>query len=352
MSVTTVGNGLDTVTVQGAPLVRNVMAAFFDLTKPEAGTVGSHWQVDALTESPRVHASVVTPVAGEYGEPWLTNDDRRRMVSLRTGVALDVDRDRRVVRIVGADDAAVAVEAYRVVRQILVRGLTARGAQCLHASAIRLSSGNITLFIGRKGAGKTTAALQSLAADPSRAFVGNDAVLVYRSSAGVSVFGWPTAALVGLGTLRATVGLGSLHGMQERYSDITDVLLDHPPTPDALVTTLQQLSHDVAAAHKVYLLPGQIADLTGTLIASGGPIRRVVGPRLDPSYRGMHPDEDPQDLPSLLRQETQSLPSTFPDLLNLGGASGTIGTLTPGPADWDSIEYESRTGDIVGDLAG
>ena len=352
MWVCRVGNGLEAVIVHGEPLVRRVMAAFFDLSAPDVDTPGSPWRVDALTELPRVHASVVTPCVGEYGEPWLRDHGRRHMFSLRTGVTLDVDRDRHSVRVVGADEAAVALETYRVVRQILIRGLTVRGAQCLHASAIRAVSGQVTLFVGRKGAGKTTGALQSLVADRSRAFVGNDAVLAYRSSAGVSVFGWPAAALVGLGTLRATVGLGSLRGMHGRFAEITSVLLDHPLTTDAIVATLQQLSSDVAATHKIYLLPGQISDLTGTRVAYGGLIRQVVGPRLDPSLKGLHQDEDRQGMPVLLRRETQSLPTTFPDLLGLGGVVGVTGPLTPRPTDWGSVEYEARTGDTVGDLAG
>lgn len=332
--------------------MRRVIEAFLDLAVLDVATPGFRWRVNALTESPCVHASVVTPCTGEYGEPWLTDVGRCRLLSLRTGVTVNVDRERHLVEVVGADEAAVAVETYRVVRQILVRGLTARGAQCLHASAIRTLSGEVTLFVGRKGAGKTTGALQSLVADCSRAFVGNDAVLAYRSETGVSVFGWPAAALVGLGTLRATVGLGSLRGMYGRYDDITSVLLDHPLTTDAIVAALQQLPSDVAAAHKIYLLPGQIADLTGTRVAHGGLIHRVVGPRLEPSHKGLHHDEDRQDLPLLLRRETQSLPSTFPDLLGLGGAVGGAGPLTPGSADWGGAKYEARTGDIVGDPAG
>ena len=117
-------------------------------------------------------------------------------------VALAVsERPTSPIRVLGqADDGPLRLAALRVVRELITAQAYARDAISLHASAVAAPDRSVTLFVGGKGAGKTTRLLLSLSR-PDTSFVANDRVLLRLDEGTYRVHGLPTIVALRAPTL-------------------------------------------------------------------------------------------------------------------------------------------------------
>jgi len=335
-------NGLTTVEVECPPSLVRHLINFMAPGAPEGDD--ARWTVESVLApigAERSMAHITRLVTGEYNEPWVADDALDLLISLRTGVRVMVDRPNRRIRIVSEDETALAVETYRSVRQLLVWSLLAHGATIVHASAVWDDHG-VTLFVGEKGSGKTTAMLQALCTGQF-GFVGNDRVLLWRSDADIRAFGWPATAYVGLGSIAGTVGLKRLKGVHESVSSTARILLDHQCTSDQTIELMSRIPISAIGRHKIFLLPGEIASLTRTAVSSGGLLNRVIFPHFTPDrfLKTSVKSIGASDLNLLIRREILDVPVDYPDLLGLRSAFPSEAAQA-WPIDW-ALDVEGLT---------
>ena len=307
-------NGLMCVGIRVPGAVTHHLEAFFG--EPNGSARSSQWNIDSwIAQDLLVGAELDHPVAGEYGEPWIASGDGNRLVSLRSGVGLTVDLDRRSIAVRGGDTRGVMVETYRCVRQVLVRSLLAVGARILHASAT-LGRDGVTIYVGQKGAGKTTSMLQNIVKN-NEAFVANERVLVWKRDGRLFVYGWPGTAFVGLGSLRAVFSLDDLIGLHERIGGTALLLMDHRTVDRNVIESLRRVPRHLVADHKIYLLPGELAALTKTSVRWGGRLQRIVLPRFTTTESPAQGPVPVKRLHEVLTRESLQTPPHWPDLLGL-----------------------------------
>lgn len=260
-------------------------------------------------------------VTGEYGEPLLVSNRSNEIFNLINRTRIVLSLPERTLSIVGATESGVFMESYRAVRQILVRGLLGRGALVIHGSAIaEADNGAVTVFVGGKGAGKTTSVWQALQTYPGVfAYMANERILIVPDGRRVRVFGWPATALVGLGTVDATVGLAALVDMHDRAGATARLLTGHRLTDAAVARAFARagITRDLAR-YKVDVTPGEVSALTQAPLLSWGYLARIVMPSYATAPDHVYPCES-KDAERVLRAETLDLRDSYADWLGLGG---------------------------------
>ena len=295
------------------------------------------WKVTARlgTGSDPVPCTNWSLVKGEYGEALARCPSGCHLVSLVSGSRIRIDAKARSIDVHGTSLQGVYMEAYRAVRQILLRTLLHQGAVVMHASAVAAADG-VTVCVGKKGAGKTTAAWQSLhAAQGGLRFVANDRVLLTPGNSGIAVYGWPATAFVGLGTISSTFGVKRLVGLHDRCSGTARLMTDHRLTEADVLDfygSVQVTEH--LASHKLYLLPGEVAQATESGLAWGGPLKRIVFPEFQhdgDEHSARIQQLRPADAMPILAAEVLGEGLGYPDTLGLSGPWNTdrVETLAP-----------------------
>ncbi|GAA2720277.1 MULTISPECIES: hypothetical protein [Streptomyces] len=227
------------------------------------------------------------------------------------------------VRIVGADEVAVALAAARLARESVRGQLLADGWAILHASAVTRDTGAVLLTLGNKGAGKTTVALTL--ARQGMGLLANDRVFVRGSVDGtVNVLPWPSAAAVGLGLLDALglydevrtrfMGGDRLHPTQDQR--VTDALLAGNRTPQ----------WENGRELKLQLFPDQLSTMLKLTLTTRGAAERFLFPHITP---GSEPELLDEERP--LREEdffTAASEDRYPDIFGLLPDNGAAGVRT------------------------
>lgn len=155
----------------------------------------------------------------------------------------------------------------RTLRELASAAATRRGALALHAAAV-LAGGGVTLLIGSKGSGKSTLLLHVLR-DAGARYVANDRVLVH----GAEARGMPTVISLREGTLGLVPGL---------HEELASGAWHHASTVEE--ARAHRAAGTVAAGARLRWPPGlsaaQLSALAGVQVAAGGPVERIVFPRV------------------------------------------------------------------------
>ncbi|MGJ5891627.1 hypothetical protein ACSCBZ_06765 [Streptomyces niveiscabiei] len=203
-----------------------------------------------------------------------------RAVSPGEGLAYLSEPEFGRLTITGCEAEPVALATARLAREVMRGVLLRSGWSVLHASAVTDQVGRTVLVFGRKGAGKTTAAL-ALASRRGFQLLANDRVFVRPDGNGrVDVLPWPSAAAIGLGLLDA---LGWFDTARDRLRSGEAL----HPTQDARVTAALLAGHreplwDNGKELKTQVFPDQFASWFGLSLATGGKAAALVFPRVVP----------------------------------------------------------------------
>ncbi|MCN9241880.1 hypothetical protein NGF19_13945 [Streptomyces sp. RY43-2] len=180
--------------------------------------------------------------------------------------------------ILGRDPGPVATATARLAREVMRGTLLRDGWSVLHASAV-VQDGRVILTFGKKGAGKTTAAL-AMAHRHGLGLLANDRVFVRpNDGGGVDVLPWPSAAAIGLGLLDA---LGWFDIARER---LTGGEALHPTqdqrVTEALLAGLCEPLWEDGKELKAQVFPDQFVRWFGLPLATGGKATVLVFPRIE-----------------------------------------------------------------------
>ncbi|GHF33514.1 hypothetical protein GCM10010218_13260 [Streptomyces mashuensis] len=227
------------------------------------------------------------------------------------------------VRIVGADEVAVALAAARLARESVRGQLLTDGWVILHASAVTRGNGAVLLTLGNKGAGKTTVALTL--ARQGLGLLANDRVFVRAAVDGtVSVLPWPSAAAVGLGLLNA---LGLYDEVRARFmaGDRLHPTQDQRVT-DALLAGKRTPQWENGRELKLQFFPDQLATMLQLTLTTRGPAERFLFPQITPNA-----EPELLDDKRMLREEdffTAASEDRYPDVFGLLPDNGGAGLRT------------------------
>lgn len=191
--------------------------------------------------------------------------DDTAMVALRVTAG-----ERPHIRVIGcADQALVRSTVLRVVRELVTSQAHARGAFALHASAVAGADRAVTLFVGPKGAGKTTHLLLALAR-PGTALVANDRVLLRPEGVSFRVLGLPTIVALRTSTLEL---------FPELQSEIESDRWHFAATAaDGDAFRREQLALSLSLGRRRGISPAQLCTLVGRPAEAAGPLARIVFP--------------------------------------------------------------------------
>ncbi|MGW4699740.1 hypothetical protein [Streptomyces sp. NPDC004285] len=186
----------------------------------------------------------------------------------------------KLLRIVGADETAVATATARLAREVLRAQLHADGWAILHASAVTDEDGATVLTLGDKGAGKTTTGFTLARA--GWALLANDRVFARADEEGtVQVLPWPSAAAIGLGLLHA---LDLYDTVRERLASGEQMHpTQHPRVTDALLTGRREpLWKSDGKELKPQFFPDQLTTWLSLQLATQGHAAGILLPHITP----------------------------------------------------------------------
>ena len=217
-----------------------------------------------------------TPIKTEHDNTavLLSVNNPRTIRMPNSGTVIECDRPaHRIVLQVGGDRRDAFIDTYRSVRQVLVWDMLNRGAVLLHASAVSDSAG-VTLHLGAKGAGKTTAMLRALYERHAR-FVANDRVLVLPADVMSLAFGWPGIVRPTTHSVQLVVGIASIAGIHDRAGRTAYLLHDRKygdlSKKEKELALLARRQPDL----KIALTSSEIACLAGQSRAAYGRISAI-----------------------------------------------------------------------------
>ncbi len=190
-------------------------------------------------------------------------------------VALSLSDDpSSPIRVLGhADDGVTRLAALRVVREIITAQAYARNAISLHASAVATPDHSVSVFVGSKGAGKTTRLLSSLS-QPDTSFVANDRVLLRLDAGTFRVHGLPTIVALRPPTLALFPDLASEVASDRWHFAATAA------DGDDFRREQRALSERLGRGRGIS--PAQLCTIVGRPAAAGGVLKQIVFPRPDP----------------------------------------------------------------------
>ncbi len=207
---------------------------------------------------------------------------------MRVGLWSSGDEVPEVELLAASDGGNLRLAALRVVRELISVQAFCRGSMPVHASAVAHGEG-VTLFVGPKGAGKTTNLVAALER-AGTSYVANDRVLVDRTDAGYRVRGTPTIVamrstmLALFPRLGAEIGSGAWHFA----STVAEALAYRKagvPAPNPFLQRPPGVS------------PAQLCAMLECTPVAAGEIERVVFPTSDGSQtKGFSLERlDPED---------------------------------------------------------
>lgn len=183
------------------------------------------------------------------------------------------------------------MDTYRILRQLMIWDLLNAGGVILHASGV-IRDGKATLYVGEKGAGKTTALFQELLDRSERkSMLSNDRVILFVKNGILTAFGWQAVAHVGIGTIYGTVGFNKLHNIHDKAGGTAYLLTQHNLLSESFINELSNKSeYEIRNfKEKIMLMPWEIAELTGTEIREGyGEMDKIICPILQLKDEGQN----------------------------------------------------------------
>ncbi len=210
------------------------------------------------------------------------------------GTMLEVrgdDRRTRVEVLADAERPAGRLAVLRVLRELASAAALRRGELPIHGAAVADADG-VTLFVGAKGAGKSSLLVHALL-HPGTQFVANDRAFVRVGAGGAaSAHGMPTIVAIREGTLalaarlRDAVGSGAWH-YASTVAEARGARAAGAPVPGAGTRWPPGLS------------PAQLCAILGVDALAGGTVARIVFTEIDTrstpaapfSLRRLSPDE-------------------------------------------------------------
>lgn len=151
-------------------------------------------------------------------EPWCVVDGSKGFLSCRgrmrdlvnvrqvelepSGALVTSQPVARTVEVMGFDEKSLRIPSLRLIEDIFSNALQNRGAIFVHASAV-VVDGRAVLFVGNKGAGKTTILAHCLGGF-SVSKMANDTVCIWLDNGQPVARGWPTFFKAQAGTLATT----------------------------------------------------------------------------------------------------------------------------------------------------
>ena len=202
-----------------------------------------HWTISIEKNPPfGLTPSVGCTIPVEFDEvAVLVNISPRTLFMCSTNGFIYIDPVAKRAGIYNNWPRGLFVDAYRLIRQLLIVVLRQMGFSCLHAATVS-SNGLGFAFIGNRGAVKTTL-VSHLAANYGYDLVSNDKLFVRSDGTAVHI---PEAPAVTVETLQ------SVPNLEERLSPLrasktkpSDFFFEHPPLPQSGELTAKPPLHKV-----------------------------------------------------------------------------------------------------------
>lgn len=240
------------------------------------------WQIEAFNQSyPIVNTAPFNECKGEYGERMLEyhEDDCLIRYNCANKSVIKFISSRHI-QIYNSAKEGLFIDTYRAVRQILIQDLIRRGGIVVHSSSI-CGNGGGYLFVGSKGAGKTTALFQYLCSNLTDICYGsNERNILIEKDGALWVYGWLGVAFVGVGTIKSTIGLEKLFNMHEKAGGTAFWLSEHKLIDSALIESLIALGDDAyKIKEKIWITADEIAYLTNRRICNRFRLDGIVFPQ-------------------------------------------------------------------------
>lgn len=220
-------------------------------------------------------------IKGEYGEKILEYHDGDCLVRLNCANDSVIKfLTPNYIQIYNPKKDGLFIDTYRAVRQILIQDLICRGGIVVHSSSI-CYKGNGYLFIGSKGAGKTTAVFQYLCSDLEDVCYGsNERNILIQKDGEIWVYGWLGVAFVGVGTIKSTIGLEKLYNMHEKSGGTAFWLSEHQLLEPQLLNHLIALGDNAyKITDKIWMTADEIAFLTNRKICNKFRLKGIIFPQ-------------------------------------------------------------------------
>lgn len=219
---------------------------------------------------------------GEYGESVRIYFLKQKKIFVNevNGTTIIID-NKKNVRIYNSDKKGLFIDTYRMVRQLLINDLLQRGGIVVHSSSVYMG-GKGYLFVGNKGAGKTTSLFQYLNSSRSDILYGsNERTILIPKDNKILMFGWPGTAFVGVGTIYSTIGLRKLINVHNKTGGTAYWLSMHQVVENKYIEKLILMDEQAKnVKEKVWLTSGEIANLTNRKICNYGFLDKIVWPML------------------------------------------------------------------------
>ncbi|QPL04662.1 MULTISPECIES: NUDIX hydrolase [Actinomyces] len=271
----------------------------------------NHYWESAVRQLDPLWVPVLDYGANGYIED--VNQHTRLVMIQSTRTVIVRDLAERRVYIVGKDVRGLFVELYRVIRGIHTAAAIESGSLPFHASAV-VRDGRAICFVGRKGAGKSTALLAAATGHlDGLSILTNDKALLHAGE-GLSVLAWPSVINAGAESLLA---LGAERvicpDFHHRYGGMAYLLLDLP-----LIEAVSPLPGASVPA-KIRLLPEEMRRALGTSFTTEGRVVAIIESELmlDEPRSRLELVTNDDEKANLIHRNTLTDWSNHPDWLGL-----------------------------------
>lgn len=284
---------------------------------------GMHgWKIEAYNRVYHI-PNIDKPIGeikGEYGEKILEyrDDCLVRLNCANNSVIKFVSPN--YIQIFNSAKEGLFIDTYRAIRQILIHDLIHRGSPVIHSSSI-CYKGNGYLFVGPKGAGKTTAVFQYLCSDLENVCYGsNERNILFQKDGEIWAYGWLGVAFVGVGTIKSTIGLEKLRNMHEKSGGTAFWLSEHQLLSPQFLNYLIALGDDAyKIKDKIWMTTNEIGYLTNRKICNKFKIKGIVFPKFLPDT-AQHITASNKDISSELITDL----NFFNDWLNINSRTKSL----------------------------
>ena len=191
------------------------------------------------------------------------------------GLVVGGDSPRSIRLLADSDGPPVRQAALRAVREVVTAQALAHGAASLHAAAVA-SGGSVTLFVGPKGAGKTTHLISALAS-PGAQYVANDRVLLDTTAGSYHVRGMPTIVALRAAMLDLFPFLGA--ELESGAWHFASTVREGESARRA-----GRAAAGLPLRRPPGISPAQLCALLHRSPAAGGTVERIVFPRIEPAH--------------------------------------------------------------------
>lgn len=218
---------------------------------------------------------------GEYGERIKKYFVEKKNIFFNESNGTTIIVDNKNVKIYNSDKKGLFIDTYRTVRQLLINDLLQRGGIVVHSSSVYMGAKGY-LFVGNKGAGKTTSLFQYLNSSRSDVLYGsNERTILVPKDNNILMYGWPGTAFVGVGSIYSTIGLRKLINVHRKTGGTAYWLSMHQVVENDYVDRLIMMGEQAKnVKEKIWLTSSEIANLTNRKICNYGYLDKIIWPKL------------------------------------------------------------------------